>query len=393
MAPTPDILFLTLRTFSATGGIEKVSRLAGKALCEEARERELRVTVYSAYDQSGDVDNRYIPATAFRGFGGARKTFAWQSLRAGRKAKIVILSHVNLLSVGYAIKKLAPSTRLVLLAHGIEVWSPLAAWKWRALQACDAVLAVSRFTRDRMQDLFGLDEKKLLVLNNCIDPFLPPRPGPAKVARLRQRYGLAEGDRVVLTLTRLEEKERPKGYDAVMQAVKSLAPNYPGLRYLLIGKYTAGEKARLGGLVGELGLENHVIIPGFVPEEDLPAHFALADLFILPSQKEGFGIVFIEALYYGLPVIAGNKDGSVDALAGGSFGLLVDPDDPAAIRSALQRCLEDGEQFIPAPTAVLEHFGFPVYQKRLWAALDYLFQRAQGQKNPIRNKTNAVTTI
>ncbi|HEV7330150.1 MAG TPA: glycosyltransferase family 4 protein [Flavisolibacter sp.] len=366
---TPDILFLTLRTFSATGGIEKVSRLAGKALCEEATERGMNIQVYSAYDQTQDVDSRYIPATVFRGFSGSRKTFAWHSLHTGRKARVVVLSHINLLSVGYAIKKLSPATKLVLLAHGIEVWSPLAAWKRKALQACDKVLAVSSFTRERMRELFGLDENKLQVLNNCIDPFLTPLPGAAALERLRQKYGLARKDKIVLTLTRLEEKERPKGYDDVMQAVKSLQTEYPGLRYFLVGKATAGEKARLDGLIRDLGLESTVILPGFVPEEDLAAYFALADVFIMPSRKEGFGIVFIEALYYGLPVIAGNRDGSVDALAGGKFGQLVDPGDGSAVRTALQHCLEGADAFLPERESVLAHFGFPVYKKKLWQAL------------------------
>ncbi|RYZ53592.1 MAG: glycosyltransferase family 1 protein [Sphingobacteriales bacterium] len=387
---TPDILFLTLRTFSATGGIEKVCRLAAMAMQEEAIRRVKMMMVYSAYDNTSDVDERYIPGSYVKGFGGSRKVFAWQSIRTGVKAKLVVLSHINLLPVGYTIKKLSPTTKLVLIAHGIEVWDALLPWKRLMLKACDRVLPVSRFTSEKLLH-HGLDSKKLQVVNNAIDPFLPLQADRSQIESLRSKYGFAANQKIILTLTRLEEKERPKGYDNVLLALKHLKEDMPGLRYLLVGKYTTGEKTRLDALVKASGLESEVIMPGYISDEEIAAHFALADVFIMPSQKEGFGIVFIEALYYGLPVIAGNKDGSVDALAGGKFGHLVDPDSPEEIRLALQQCMEKKTSLIPAQGEVLAQFGFPVYKKRLWTALDSLFQDAQGQKRQSQKRASSVT--
>ena len=79
-------------------------------------------------------------------------------------------------------------------------------------------------------------------------------------------------------------------------------------------------------LVEEKNLTNNFILTGYIEDKELTDHYLLADVFVMPSTQEGFGIVFLEALVCGLPVIAGNKDGSVDALLNGKLGKLIDPD-------------------------------------------------------------------
>jgi phosphatidyl-myo-inositol dimannoside synthase len=78
--------------------------------------------------------------------------------------------------------------------------------------------------------------------------------------------------------------------------------------------------------VRELGLTENVILGGYVPDHELRSHYNLCDVFAMPSKGEGFGIVFLEAMACGKPVVAGNKDGSVDAVLNGQIGALVDPD-------------------------------------------------------------------
>ena len=92
-------------------------------------------------------------------------------------------------------------------------------------------------------------------------------------------------------------------------------------------------------MIKKRGLQQQVIFTGFVPDEELADHFNLADIYIMPSEKEGFGIVFIEAMFYHKPVIAGNKDGSVDALLNGSLGLLVNPESLDEVTCALIRMI------------------------------------------------------
>src|SRR6185437_1267256 len=119
--------------------------------------------------------------------------------------------------------------------------------------------------------------------------------------------------------------ERYKGYDKVMEALVLLKTKYPQLRYLLAGNYDDKEKEWVDHLIQQAGLQRQVILPGYIEDDEIPGHFAVSDIYIMPSSGEGFGIVFIEAMYYGLPVIAGNKDGSTDALLNGELGQLVNP--------------------------------------------------------------------
>ena len=82
----------------------------------------------------------------------------------------------------------------------------------------------------------------------------------------------------------------------------------------------------------------------------------------MPSYGEGFGIVFIEAMYFGLPVIAGNKDGSVDALLNGKLGILVDPMNVEEIKSAIENVMNDSEKYLPDSKLLLDHFGYQQFK-------------------------------
>ena len=115
---------------------------------------------------------------------------------------------------------------------------------------------------------------------------------------------------------------------------------------------------------------DNVIFTGYIANEELANYFSIADLYVMPSLKEGFGIVFIEALFYGLPVLAGNKDGSVDALANGEFGFLVDPDDQEEIYAGIRALLLDKNRYRPSRQRVLDRFSFEGYKGHLKEILE-----------------------
>ena len=361
-----NVLFLTLRVFSVTGGIEKVCRLVGKALYELGLQYGGISDVYSMYGKPDSADrNKYFPQTLFRGFSNNKIWYVLKSISEGRRSKLVLMSHINLLVVGYLVKLVNPTVKLVLIAHGIEVWRPLPWWKKRMLRKCDLFLPVSRFTRDKMISLYGLSEEKFSVFNNCLEPFLELPLQKEKSPALLERYDLELDQRILLTVSRMSDSEQYKGYDKVIRVLPDLLIEYPDLIYLLIGKYDENEKQRLDQLVGELGIRYAVIFTGFVSDEEMPAHFNLADLFIMPSEKEGFGIVFLEAMFYHLPVIAGNKDGSVDALWNGELGVLVDPDNPDVITAAINKVLLNPGQYTPDPVQLQDHFSYTWYKRKL----------------------------
>ncbi|MGN6603391.1 MAG: asparagine synthase (glutamine-hydrolyzing) [Ginsengibacter sp.] len=360
------VMLLTLRTFSLTGGIEKVSRLAGKALHDLCETSGHQLTVYSMYDSPADIDEKYFPKDNFKGFDIKRLRFAGKALFAGVENDVIILSHLNLLPVGYLIKFFSPDTKLVLIAHGIEAWKTFRGWKREMLFQCDRILSVSQYTKDVLIERNHFPAEKIQVLNNCLDPYLEKPLHGEKNSSLLNKYGLREGDVVLLTLTRLASSERYKGYDIVIESLKELRKTNTSLKYLIIGKYDAKEKQRLDQLIRKAGVETQVIFTGFVPDEELAEHFNLADIYIMPSEKEGFGIVFIEAMYYNKPVIAGNKDGSVDALLNGELGFLVNPGSKEEVSGAIESIISNKTKYLPDNQLLMKHFSFPVYREK-WA--------------------------
>ncbi len=357
-------LLLTLNMFSATGGIEKVSRVVGKALQDIASEKlGEKVCVYSMYDKQVDVDERYFPAAIFSGFGENKWRFVYEAVRKGINSRQVILSHSNLLLPGFLIKIFSPKTKLILLAHGIEVWNQFSFVKKMMLGKCSGIIAVSHFTKNKIASVQKLSNNRVSVLNNCLNPFLELPINNGKDESLLQRYGLSTQDKVLMTLTRLSFKEQYKGYDNVLYAIKMLIIKYPSIKYLVVGKYDQAELERLKVIIAEMNLQSQIIFTGFISDDELAAHYSIADLYIMPSKKEGFGLVFIEAMYYGKPVIAGNLDGSVDALGNGDFGLLVNPNEVVEIAEAINKVLENQQAYVPKREQVIKRFGYTNYKE------------------------------
>jgi glycosyltransferase involved in cell wall biosynthesis len=113
-----------------------------------------------------------------------------------------------------------------------------------------------------------------------------------------------------------------------------------------------------------LGVADRVILAGYVPEEEKADHFRLADRFVLPSEGEGFGLVLLESLACGTPVIASNVDGGREAVAGGRFGMLVDPTNDSDLIEAIQTPPSP-----PPASAVRNHFGPARYRTRVHRTL------------------------
>ncbi len=359
-----NILFLTLKVFSATGGIEKVCRVAGKVFHEWSVVNNTKVHVHSMYDCQHDADeNQYFPSEIFKGFKTKKIDFIFSSVRAASKYDVIVLSHINLLLIGWLIKLLYPQKKIILFAHGIEIWGKLPKQKSMMIKCCDAIISVSRFTSQKIRKVHHISAEKSFVLNNCLDPFMPLGKEFIGKTDLRHRYGYKPEDKILFTLTRLSSKERYKGYDKVLQAMVNVKKHHPKIKYLIAGSYDEKEKTYINELAKKLELSDSLILAGFIPDEELVAHFSFADVYIMPSMKEGFGIVFIEAMYYGLPVIAGNKDGSVDALAEGKLGILVDPEDVKAIELAIDQVLKNPSSNRPNRNLLLTNFIYESYKR------------------------------
>lgn len=364
------VLFLYLKAFSFTGGIEKFNSSFLKALHELSIEGNIDAVAFSMYDRI--VNEKYLAKNRFKGFGGSRLYFVCSAIYCALKYNVLILGHINLAIVGLLVKKLKPSVQLILVAHGIEVWDTQTGLKLKLLQKADMILAVSSFTKAKILEHNPLvREESIRIFHNTIDSYFGLPSVFDKPTYLMERYGIASNEQVLLTVTRLSSSEKYKGYDNTIALIKSInQQSAKKVHYLLCGKYDAAEFERVNGLIQEHDASAFVHLAGFVKDEELIDHYLLADVFVMPSKKEGFGIVFIEAMACGRKVIAGNKDGSVDALQNGALGKLIDPDEKKALLEAIEVSLEESaiHPFL-LQERVLDTFGFHRYKQRL---KDYL---------------------
>ncbi len=355
------ILFLNLYAFSLTGGVEKVSRkflyAIGKLFTKQP------CLGYSLYDKTEDIDIRFVSKEHYKAFNGAKIAFMWSSFFKGLSSDTVILSHINLLPIAKLISIFKPKQKIILFAHGIEVWDKLPNWKKTFLQNKVQIWAVSNFTRNKMLAQHQIAPQKIQVLNNCLSPFLNLPKVFEKPKYLVEKYKLAENTPILFTLNRLSSSEKYKGYDTVISALGKLKKTKQRFTYLLAGKADDSERQRIEQLITANDLNEEVKLIGFLPEEELIEHFLLSDIFIMPSKGEGFGIVFIEAAACGCQVIGGNKDGSTDALLNGKLGQMVSPDSQEEIIEAVKNAIANQISHQPKiqQQLTLEHFGFEQY--------------------------------
>ena len=266
--------------------------------------------------------------------------------------------HVNFAPVCDWIKRLMGIPYMVV-TYGIDVWDIHSRRQLRALERASLVTALSEYTRYRIAGQVELGDR-LVVQPHPVRDLFAPAPKPD---RLAGRFCLRD-KKVVLTVSRLAKSERYKGYDRVIAALGAVASRVPNVAYLIVGDGDDLPRARRHA--EECGVADRVVFAGAVPNEQLPAYYNLSDIFVMPSKNEGLGIVYLEALACGKPVIAGATGGARDALRNGELGQLVNPDNTPAIADAIADTLTGrvAPQLVDPEwlrAKVQQHFGFDRY--------------------------------
>jgi glycosyltransferase involved in cell wall biosynthesis len=229
------------------------------------------------------------------------------------------------------------------------------------LQAADAVIAVSENTKRDAVRFYALDEAKIQVVYEGVNPRFRPAP-PEEVARARSTLGLPE--RFILSLGVIEPR---KNLTALLEAYKRLLDQGSPLRLVIAGKkgwLYRGFFERLH----ELGLQDQVVFPGFVPEADLPALFSAADLFLFPSLYEGFGLPVLEAMACGTPVVCSNTSSLPEIV--GDAAITLNPEDTGAWVMALDSVLESEDLRAELRARGLEQAAKFTWQKTARETLD-----------------------
>lgn len=279
---------------------------------------------------------------------------------------LIFCGHVNLGPIALASSRIAGAP-MALAVHGTDAWTrPKRRLSALAAKSADLILSVSQLTIDRMRSWLPGPRPPAVVVPNAVrlERF---GIGP-KDPELLARYGL-EGRRVIMTLGRMAADEQAKGFDQVMEIMPRLRAHCPNLVYLCAGD--GDDRPRLEAKARSLGCGDSVVFTGRIPEARKAAYFRLADAYVMASRGEGFGIVVIEALACGIPVVGSTADATREALMYGELGPAVDPDDAAALTAAILEAL-DRPHAIPER---LSHYAFEKFQARLHAALHPLMTR------------------
>ena len=353
-----QILALVTDAYGHRGGIAKFNRDLCRTFSADPLGAEVTALPrVSPVEPVNGVPPRvtYHPDTA-----GSKLTYTWHVVRKTFNLQpstfnAIICGHINLLPVAVLAAWLQGAP-LLLILHGIDAWDPhpSALVRWMVPQV-DAFVSVSQCTKERFLEWAPLRPEQSRVIPDCID-LDAYSPGP-KRDELLDRYGLRDRT-LLLTFGRLSSEEQYKGHDEILEVLPDLVEEIPDLSYLVCGD--GDDRPRLERKAERLGVSDRVVFAGYVPEEEKEDHYRLADAFVMPGRGEGFGIVYLEAMACGIPVVASSADASREAVRGGELGIVVDPDDPADIRQGIRGAL-DMDRGVPDG---LEYFSYDRFTDR-----------------------------
>lgn len=205
----------------------------------------------------------------------------------------------------------------------------------------DRLVTLSRAFRILLIEDFGIRPEKISVIPGSVD-MEKFRPSGDRDA-LRRRLGWPLDRRIIFCVRRLVAR---MGIAELIESFSEIAARFPDVDLHIGGR--GGLESDLRAQALRLGLERRIVFCGFIPEEDLPDHYAASDLSILPSQKlEGFGLAAIEALACGVPVLVTPVGGLPEVVARFNNNLILEGTGPGAIARGLTRSL-DASGFLPS---------------------------------------------
>ena len=218
--------------------------------------------------------------------------------------------------------------------HGVEQW---------ITNRADRVIACSYYMREQVADIFGVDEERISVIPNGIDPGDLRYGEEPELARLRSEFARPD-EKLVLLIGRLVYE---KGFQLALEAMPRVIAEAPGTRFLVAGSGT--HEAELHRQASELGLEEHGTFLGWIGDDVLHSLYRIADVCVVPSIYEPFGLVALEAMASGCPCIVADTGGLREVVPDDGAGLRFRARDPEALADVAVRVLCDpqlGERLV-----------------------------------------------
>jgi phosphatidylinositol alpha-1,6-mannosyltransferase len=281
-----------------------------------------------------------------------------------RPLDVVFCGHLFMAPLAALIARLK-GAKLIVQTHGIEAWPRPSRPRRAALEKANLVLCVSRYTRAALLTWASIAPERVLVLPNTVRDDFSPGDGSA----LRMALGL-QSKRVLLTVGRLDGGQHYKGHDRVISSLSQLVAEGHDVVYAVVGE--GSDRKRLETLSSKAGIADRVRFLGALDHQRLIEAYRMADVFVMPSVGEGFGIVYLEAMASGTPAIGLDAAGARDALADGELGTLVSE---AKLPSALAHLLATPKQDARAlATATRARFGRNSFAAGAHAAFNRLME-------------------
>jgi glycosyltransferase involved in cell wall biosynthesis len=327
------------------GGVQRAGRHLASVMTEFAASRGMECRILSLNDgpelKRLNVAGREI---VFTGSERAKGRFLMTAMRAASrnpargkgKTKLVVAGHPNLAPVVRAMRFAAPRLRSIVCTHGVEVWEPLTRLRRSALRGANVVLAPSKYTAEHVEAVQRVAGRKIRVLPWALDPQFEAL--AANAAKSAAPASFPEGH-VVLTVGRWRADERYKGMDTLITALPRLLARWPDLQLALVGD--GDDRDWLEGLADENGVRLHVHFLSKLSYPELAACYGHCEIFALPSSGEGFGLVYLEAMACGKPVIGGAHGGAPEVIDDGKTGYLVQHGDAVQLATAIETLLAD----------------------------------------------------
>lgn len=224
--------------------------------------------------------------------------------------------------------------------HGVETWMA---------RRADHVITCSHYMRGHVADVYGLDERRVSVIPNGIDPEDLQPLAPQELAELRGRFA-APGDRLVLLVGRLVYE---KGFQLALDALPGLIRRLGNVRYLVAGSGT--HEAQLKAQAQRLGIAEHGTFMGWIGDDVLHSLYRIADLTVVPSIYEPFGLVALEAMASGCPCIVADTGGLREVVPHRDVGLRFKTQSARSLSHWVGRVLTDDELRDRLVTEASEH--------------------------------------
>lgn len=329
-------VLLALTDVLAHGGIQRFNRTLLAAMDSLG----YQATVLSLNDATGQ-DGRIpeAPGVALVGFGRSKLAFSAgiSSYVSRIKPDALVIGHIHFARLIAAVGRLPFSytaSRRLLIAHGLEVWSSIHGRTRRAVGASTDIVSVSSYTQDMiLRQAPELATKRLHIFPNALSSSWTNRVSGPSAAPLpdgvRQPF--------LLSVSRLGASERAKGIATTIEAFSMLRDRE--VQYVVAGG--GDDMTFLRSIAERLGVAGRVRFVGMPSDDELASLYRHCAAFVLPSGQEGFGIVFLEAMYFGAPVICASEKGALDVVTDGVTGATVPFGDVVRLAETLDRVLAD----------------------------------------------------